>query len=210
MASRRAWMLAPLIAIAALAACSGPEFDTRGLVAPSDYCPVDPRNFGRAEQLPPIDEGNGCHIPNPWRVRSVAGVELQNGATLNCGVVSPLNDFLNGVAQPAALLAFGEPIRATKVAASYGCRARNNKWGAKMSEHGFGNAIDLSEFTLASGRKVSVAGGWRGDPEEREFLRNLHQGACTHFTTVLGPKSDRHHHDHFHLDLAPRKRSYCR
>mgnify|MGYP006171613369 FL=1 len=46
--------------------------------------------------------------------------------------------------------------------------------------------------------------------EEREFLRNLHQGACTHFTTVLGPKSDRHHQDHFHFDLTPRKRSYCR
>lgn len=177
---------------------------------PSDYCPVDPRQLGRAEQLAPISQGNGCHIPNPWKVRSVAGVDLENGATLNCSVVGPLNNWLNGVAQPAALLAFGEPIRSTRVAASYGCRARNNKRGAKMSEHGFGNAIDLSEFTLASGRKVTVQAGWGGNAQDRAFLRDLHSGACGNFTTVLGPRSDRHHHDHFHFDLAPRKGSYCK
>jgi hypothetical protein len=210
MASRGAWGLAPLVVIAGLAACSGPEFDTRGLVPPSDYCPVNPRSVGEAEPFPPISERNGCQIPNPWRVRSVAGVELKNGATLNCGMVAPLNDWMSGVAQPAALLAFGEPIRSTRVAASYGCRARNNKRGAKMSEHGFGNAIDLSEFTLASGRTVTVEGGWRGRPEERAFLRDLNRGACEHFTTVLGPRSDRHHQDHFHLDLAPRNSTYCR
>lgn len=207
MAGRRALMLA---LIAGLAACSGPEFDTRGLMPPSDHCPFDPREVGRAEQLSPIDEGNGCQIPNPWRVRSIAGVDLENGATLNCSVVGPLNNWISGVAQPAALVAFGEPIQSTRVAASYGCRARNGVRGAKMSEHGFGNAIDLSEFTLASGRKVTVLGGWRGNPEEREFLRNLHRGACEHFSTVLGPPSDRQHQDHFHLDLAPRKSSYCR
>jgi hypothetical protein len=143
-------------------------------------------------------------------VRSIAGVDLENGATLNCSVVGPLNNWISGVAQPAALVAFGEPIQSTRVVASYGCRARNGVRGAKMSEHGFGNAIDLSEFTLASGRKVTVLRGWRGKPEEREFLRNLHRGACEHFSTVLGPPSDRHHQDHFHLDLAPRKSSYCR
>jgi hypothetical protein len=210
MASRRAWVLASLAGIVGLAACSSPEFVTHGLVPPPAHCPVDPREFAQAEQLPPISQGNGCQIPNPWRVRSVAGVDLHNGATLNCSVVGPLNNWLTGVAQPAALLAFGEPIRSTRVAASYGCRARNNKRGAKMSEHGFGNAIDLSEFTLASGRTVTVKSGWRGAAEERAFLRDLHKGACEHFTTVLGPNSDRHHHDHFHLDLAPRKRSYCR
>ena len=124
MVSRRAWVLAPVVLIAGLAACSGPEFVTHGLVPPSDYCPVDPSYLGTAQQLSPIDEGNGCQIPNPWRVRSVAGVGLENGAILNCGVVAPLNNWFDGVAQPAALLAFGEPIRSTKVAASYGCRAR--------------------------------------------------------------------------------------
>lgn len=193
------------VAVAAgTAACSGPEFDARGLVPPPAHCPVDPRLVGEAVQLDPVDEGNGCQVPNPWRVSSLAGVRLDNGATLNCSVVAPLNDWMAGVAQPAALLAFGEPIRSAKVAASYSCRARNGVRGAKMSEHGFGNAIDLSEFTLASGRTVTVERGWNGRADERAFLRDLDRGACQHFSTVLGPRSDRHHRDHFHLDLAHR------
>ena len=56
-------------------------------------------------------------------------------------------------------------------------------------------------------------------PEAREeaqsspeglFLRRLHKGACTIFGTVLGPEANEAHRDHFHLDLAPRRRSaYC-
>ena len=42
------------------------------------------------------------------------------------------------------------------------------------------------------------------------FLRRLHKGACTIFGTVLGPEANEAHRDHFHLDLAPRRRSaYC-
>ncbi len=42
------------------------------------------------------------------------------------------------------------------------------------------------------------------------FLRKLHQGACAIFGTVLGPEANQAHADHFHFDLAPRRRSaYC-
>ena len=44
--------------------------------------------------------------------------------------------------------------------------------------------------------------GWRGAPEEQEFLREVFVGACRYFNTVLGPGADMFHHDHFHLDLA--------
>jgi hypothetical protein len=30
----------------------------------------------------------------------------------------------------------------------------------------------------------------------------VHGGACSIFTTVLGPNYDANHRDHFHLDLA--------
>jgi hypothetical protein len=81
-----------------------------------------------------------------------------------------------------------------------------------MSEHGFGNAIDIAGFTLESGRKVTVLDGWRGDKDERRFLRGVHESACGQFRTVLGPEADRHHRDHFHLDLQNRRNgsSYCR
>jgi hypothetical protein len=57
-----------------------------------------------------------------------------------------------------------------------------------------------------------VAEGWRGDRDERRFLRGIHDAACSEFRTVLGPEADRHHHDHLHLDLQNRRNgsSYCR
>jgi hypothetical protein len=45
---------------------------------------------------------------------------------------------------------------------------------------------------------------------EGAFLRRLHKGACGVFGTVLGPEANDAHRDHFHLDLAHRRRSaYC-
>jgi hypothetical protein len=45
---------------------------------------------------------------------------------------------------------------------------------------------------------------------EAAFLRRLHGGACGTFTTVLGPDANAAHRNHFHFDLAARKRSaFC-
>ena len=42
------------------------------------------------------------------------------------------------------------------------------------------------------------------------FIRKIHEDACRYFGTVLGPEANDAHRNHFHLDLAPRKRSaYC-
>ena len=45
---------------------------------------------------------------------------------------------------------------------------------------------------------------------EAAFLRRLHRGACGTFGTVLGPEANEAHRDHFHFDLAARKRNaFC-
>ena len=47
-------------------------------------------------------------------------------------------------------------------------------------------------------------------PAEAVFLRRLHRGACATFGTVLGPEANDAHRDHFHFDLAPRRRAaFC-
>jgi len=47
-------------------------------------------------------------------------------------------------------------------------------------------------------------------PSESVFLRRLHRGACGTFGTVLGPDANEAHRNHFHFDLAARKRSaFC-
>lgn len=39
------------------------------------------------------------------------------------------------------------------------------------------------------------------------FLRAAHESACKRFGTTLGPEANNAHRNHFHVDLAPRKRS---
>ncbi|MGE3873796.1 MAG: extensin family protein [Parvibaculaceae bacterium] len=198
--------------LAMLSACGSKEFTTEGLIAPPIYCLTDPRILGDAQKLDPINEGNGCQVPNPWRMYSVADVQLSQPVILNCSVTQPLHDWVGAVVQPAAQAAFSEDVTSIGIAGSYSCRARNNKRGARMSEHGFGNAIDISSFTLADGRRITVKQGWRGGDDERAFLREIRKDACAEFMTVLGPGSDSHHGDHFHLDLANRisGKAYCK
>ncbi|MDX2258339.1 MAG: extensin family protein [Hyphomicrobiaceae bacterium] len=48
------------------------------------------------------------------------------------------------------------------------------------------------------------------EPAESRFLKRLHKEACGPFGTVLGPEANEAHRNHFHFDLAARKRSaYC-
>ncbi len=57
---------------------------------------------------------------------------------------------------------------------------------------------------------ASADGAGSAVPSETVFLRRLHRGACGTFGTVLGPEANEAHRNHFHFDLASRKRSaFC-
>jgi hypothetical protein len=117
-------------------------------------------------------------------------------------MVPAVNRWLRDVVRPAARRYLGQDVTAIKVIASYSCRTRNGQPGARLSEHGRANALDVAAFHLANGETVTVKDGWRGWRGEGRFLRTVHRGGCDVFTTVLGPDADRFHHDHFHFDLA--------
>ena len=209
--------IAVAAAAAVLAACSssrtqGPAFTTKGLRPPPAACEVKPSRIGLAEKIRNISESNGCQVPNAWQVQQLGSVRFSQDAILNCGMAAPLYGWLEDVVQPTAQRSFGESVVSIDIASSYACRPRNNEWGAKLSEHGFGNAIDIAAFTLESGRKITVEQGWWGSDAERRFLRTVHDRACGDFHTVLGPDSGRAHHDHLHLDLQNRENGsvYCR
>jgi hypothetical protein len=87
----------------------------------------------------------------------------------------------------------------------------NGNANAKISEHAFGNALDIAAFTLIDGRKITVRDGWNGAPEEQGFLRDVQAAACAQFSTVLAPGSNIYHYDHIHVDLMRRAsgRSIC-
>ncbi len=147
---------------------------------------------------------SACGAIKPFMMSGAAGgrVLMKPAAMLRCPMIPHVERWMNGSVIPAARYHLGSPVVKVRVAASYSCRPINHKSGARLSEHGLANALDISSFTLADGRTVTVKGGWNGTRGERAFLRSVHQGACDQFSTVLGPKADRYHRDHFHMDLA--------
>lgn len=175
---------------------------------------IVPTAFTRPIEV--IDGPGVCGLDHPFRIYATndGATGMQPAAKLGCPITAALNDWMMNVVQPSAMSRFGVQVAEIKNMASYGCRTRNNRPGAKLSEHAFGNGLDIGGFVLTDGREVKVATDWRrGGPEAQAFLREIHAGACGTFKTVLGPGSDRFHEDHFHLDLArhnARGTAYCR
>jgi hypothetical protein len=145
-----------------------------------------------------------CGALRPFKVAATVrgSVGLEPPALLRCPMIPAVEHWMERIVIPAARYHLRADVVEIKVAGSYSCRPMNHVRGAFLSEHGHANAIDVSGFVLRDGQVVTVKAGWRGPPAERAFLRAVHGGACTVFTTVLGPEHDRAHHDHFHLDLA--------
>ncbi len=147
----------------------------------------------------------------PQVTGSVGPVAVTPAATLACPIVSALDQWIAATVQPAAMRWFGQPVVEIKQISAYSCRGMNGQSGAPISEHAFGNALDIAAFTFADGRKVVVQKGWNGSPEEQGFLHDVQGGACEEFTTVLAPGSNRFHYNHIHVDLMRRasRRQIC-
>ncbi len=159
---------------------------------------VQPR--GRA-----IDGPGVCGLTEPFLVGALAGdsVQLDTVATLDCPMIAALDEWVEKVVQPTARARFGQAVAQIDTMGSYSCRGMNGQAGAKISEHAFGNAVDVGGFRLADGRRITVVHDWtQGDDQAQAFLRDVHAGACSSFTTVLGPGSNVFHYNHIHVDLA--------
>lgn len=149
-------------------------------------------------------KGKGtCGVEYPLKVAALQAGTIGIGpdATLGCPITTALEIWMRYSVQPAAVAHFGMPVVEIKQISAYSCRTRNSQRGAELSEHAFGNAIDIAGFVLANGRVVTVKSGWRGKPDEQAFLREIFASACKSFNTTLGPGAA-YHADHFHVDLA--------
>jgi hypothetical protein len=176
----------------------------RPAAAPADDDEDDP---ARGPASIPSAPGSPPPALGPARAPRVTGtvpVEIKPTATLACPIASALDNWITSAVQPAAQRWFGQPVVALKQISAYSCRGMNGQVGARISEHAFGNALDIAAFELADGRRITVKNGWRGSPAEQGFLRDVQGAACEQFTTVLAPGSNRFHYDHIHVDLMRR------
>lgn len=211
---RRVSFSLSLALAAMLAGCSGPWKPQRpAWRTQAENACVAQKRVQPSEWIALANEVEGpgvCGLTRPFKVTA-----LQNGsvtfnatATLDCPMVAELDAWLIDVVQPAAQARFGQRVAQINSMGSYACRGMNNQRGAQLSEHSFGNALDIGGFVLADGREITlVRDWWRGDEQARAFLMDVHRGSCGHFSTVLSPGSNAFHYNHIHVDLAQHGRS---
>jgi len=170
---------------------------------PSD-CQIRLADKADLERRPTVVGPGACGGSDMVRLLAVrmtdgSRVSINPPAELRCTMATALADFVRDAAAPGFA-----PSRITAVENfdAYDCRGRNRVAGAKISEHGKGNAIDIRAFRLAGGQSVQLT----DQKVSRDLRERLKQAACTQFTTVLGPGSDGYHEAHVHFDLADRRR----
>lgn len=160
------------------------------------------------EPLPSFGGPGDCGATDVVRLEAIiqpdkSQVAVSPPATMRCTMAEALATWVReDLTATASQL--GSPPRALDNYASYDCRGRNRVAGARISEHGLANAIDVRGIHLANGRYAEFT----DRRLSREFREAVRKTVCARFTTVLGPGSDGHHETHIHMDLAERRGGY--
>ena len=187
---------------------AGPDFNSAAVTAKLTDCDERLAKVAAIEPMPRLVGPDACGGGDIVRLDSVsfagqAPIELRPAPYLRCAMAESLTAWLHDEAAPRAA-ALGAALRSVETYDDFECRGRNRVNGAKMSEHGKGNAIDVRAFTLANGRLVTLT----DMTVAKDVREDLRKSACARFTTVLGPGSDGQHEAHIHLDLAERHNGY--
>ena len=116
--------------------------------------------------------GAKCYIDQPIKLYSTTTTRLTSPVTLSCSFAESFGNWTVNVGAESMTHMRG-----------YNCRKiAESKF---MSQHSYGNAIDISVID-----GVSIANNWK-EPTRK---------ACGHFTNILTPATNAAHHDHLHLD----------
>ena len=158
---------------------------------------------------PPVSADADCGYTDG--IRLTAGEDeiafLPQQPVTSCPVAAALFILERQVIEPAARRHLGSEVTAIEHAGSYSCRRIYGRDEGDFSEHATADAFDITAFRLADGSRVSIAGDWSSNGPEGAFLREVRDGACDLFATVLSPDYNQAHADHLHLDQAERGRS---
>ena len=190
------------------------------------------------EPLATIKQGL-CGAPAPILLKTLGGdprVEFDPPVIMTCQLARALNTWLDKTVQPKAEALFNSPVAKLHNASSYACRNRYHDAHQPLSEHALANAIDIPEFVLASGERITVLDNWPKNTlpvplsnpvrvaavgtagtiastisadQRAKFVKFLHDDACRTFGTVLGPDANEAHKSHFHFDMKQRRASLC-
>ncbi|MFN3943494.1 MAG: extensin family protein [Allosphingosinicella sp.] len=157
--------------------------------------------------LPPRSGGPSCGYDDAVRFAGGGAQRIlwrPGDLGVSCPVAAGLALWEWHVVQPAALEHFGSRVAAIDHFGSYSCRRLYGRSEGAFSEHATANAVDIAGFRLEDGTRIGVLRDWERDGPRAAFLRDVRDGACRLFSTVLSPDYNEAHRDHFHFDQAER------
>lgn len=141
-----------------------------------------------------------CGFDNVVRADAMP-VAFAPRVTASCALTAGLYWYQRQL-QAAAAAQFHTRLVGIEQLGTFACRNVNNQADGNRSEHATANAIDVAAFRLADGRTIRVARDYGKPTPEGRFLDAAHDTACGIFNTVLGPRYNRLHAGHFHLDMG--------
>ena len=152
---------------------------------------------------PVAGKARGCGITNPVRVYKISDIALSQFSLMDCQTAVTLKTWIENTAKPAFAdmggglegdadrwpLCLQDPEQPAALTHLGTCARKGDRY------------IDLR----STGRNTDHGPGRMEQRARRCFAKELHDGACGIFGTVLGPDADRYHVGHFHFDTARRK-----
>ncbi len=157
---------------------------------------------------PPISKDPQCVIPSPVILHRTLGgrsVKFTDGLLLDCNFARQYAGFSSTTLQKLAKKHLNAGVTELHSGQGFVCRRRNNRSTGKLSEHAFGNALDLLGFKFNDGSSLNIRKAVDMPARQADFFNSLREASCGAFTTVLGPGSNPAHATHLHLDLGRSK-----
>ena len=157
-----------------------------------------------APSLPALAGSGECAVDDVVRLEAVrlanrTQVAVTPPAIVRCSFAEAIVHWVRDDVVPA-VRSLGGALKSIDNYASFDCRGRNRIIGARLSEHGKANALDIRSFKLVNGTVVELT----DRTVVKDFRERLRKDTCARFSTVLGPGSDGYHENHVHVDLAER------
>jgi hypothetical protein len=189
------------------------QWDHIASAAPSDCLEKLAASKAKFRALPAVAAPNqkGCGIPHGVMLtRGPTGLRYSPPVSIDCSLALHLEE-VEGIIQEEAVRELGSPIASVSTLGSFACRGvvgRLKGWTGGLSEHSFGNAIDLSRFVTEKGIPASVMSHYEpgvAEPKTAQgrFLRSVQRRIRKEARLrALGPDFDASHRDHLHVDAG--------
>ena len=158
------------------------------------------------EPMPVLVNSGPCTVADPVKLTSFAtggdSIAFPDTPVLNCSFALRFAEWLKAEGAPIARNTAKSAIDKFYTGPGYQCRGRNGDGTAKLSEHGYGNAVDITFVKLKDGRTFEVKDALTPTSPAYQTLAEFRASGCKYFTTVLGPGTNAAHAEHFHFDLG--------